>query len=337
MALPTPPDAARGSRTPVFLLKLLVSTVLLIWLLAQADVGRLAAQIRQASIAWLAAALLIYLLMILASAWRWGLLLATQRATVPQRHLVSSFLVATFFNNFLPSNIGGDVVRVRDTVADTGSITRATAVVIVDRGLGLLALLLVGAVAATFAGAMADQPLAPVPPVLLWLAFVAGTVGFVLVVGSPRLLRALLSPVRRLNHARLNGLADRLTGTVEGFAAQPWALLFCFLGAIAVQAILVAFYVAIAWGLRVPISPLHLGVVVPVSFVLQLLPVSVNGFGVREATFSYYFAALSLPVEGAIALSLVGAGLILLFSLSGGLVFLLRGNSKARRQQLEAP
>ena len=44
----------------------------------------------------------------------------------------------------------------------------------------------------------------------------------------------------------------------------------------------------------------------------------------REAAFSYYFVGLHLPVESAVALSLVGAGLILLFSLSGGLVYVLR-------------
>jgi len=332
MVLPSPPDDARGSRPFLLAFKVLVSATLLIWLLSQADLAELAAQVRHASAPWLAAALLIYFLMIVASAWRWGLLLATQRVRVPQRHLVGSFLVATFFNNFLPSNIGGDVVRVRDTAADAGSVTRATAVVVVDRALGLLALLLVGALAATFVGERTGRSLAPIPPALLWLAFAGGTLGFVLVVASPALLGALLQPVRWLNHERLNGLADRLTGTVAGFAERPWYLASCFLAAIGVQAILVGFYVAVAWSLRVPISPLDLGVVVPVSFILQLLPVSLNGFGVREAAFSYYFAALNLPVEGAIALSLVGAGLILLFSLSGGLVFVVRSAPQRRRE-----
>ncbi len=52
-----------------------------------------------------------------------------------------------------------------------------------------------------------------------------------------------------------------------------------------------------------------------------MVPVSVNGFGVREATFSYYFVSLGLPVDSALALSLLGYATILAFSLSGAVVY----------------
>ncbi len=51
----------------------------------------------------------------IASTWRWQLLLDAQDVKLPGRTLLGSFLVANFFNNFLPSNIGGDVIRIRDT------------------------------------------------------------------------------------------------------------------------------------------------------------------------------------------------------------------------------
>jgi hypothetical protein len=63
---------------------------------------------------------------------------------------------------------------------------------------------------------------------------------------------------------------------------------------------------------------------VPVSLVIQLAPVSINGFGVREAVFSYLFRRLGHPVEAGLALSIAGAALLILASLPGGLVFLLR-------------
>ena len=65
--------------------------------------------------------------------------------------------------------------------------------------------------------------------------------------------------------------------------------------------------------------------VVPVSFLVQMLPLSVNGLGLREATFSFYFARLGLPIEAALVISLLGAGLVMLFSLSGAAVYVVRG------------
>jgi len=55
-----------------------------------------------------------------------------------------------------------------------------------------------------------------------------------------------------------------------------------------------------------------------------MLPVSMNGFGVREATFGFYFTRLGLPLESALLVSFVGAALIILFSLSGGVTWLAR-------------
>lgn len=87
---------------------------------------------------------------------------------------------------------------------------------------------------------------------------------------------------------------------------------------------LVAFYAAIAAALRIPISLAHLAILIPVSFIVQMLPLSVNGFGVREATFSLYFSQLHLPLESALALSFIGAALIMLFSTSGAVAYVAR-------------
>ena len=308
----------------LFLLKAIVSVVLLGVLFANADLAGLSAALRQASVGWLAAALGLYLVMILTSAWRWNLLLSAQRISVSGRLLVNSFLVATFFNHFLPSNIGGDVIRIRDTTAPAGSLSRATAIVVLDRGVGLLALLFVAAVGGTMAALTATGHALPLTPGWLWASFAAAGGAFVLLVGAPDALGRLLHPTRLVERAAIRQRIDRLLEMLRTFRGDPVPLVACFAGAILAQAVLVAFYVAIAYSLQIPISVLHLAVVVPMSFVVQLLPISVNGFGVREATFTYYFGALNLPVESALVLSLVGAGLVLVFSLSGGLLYLAR-------------
>src|SRR5262245_34381230 len=140
----TPPAERRAARRyGLMAAKLAVSVVLLAFLFSRIDVGSLWASARRASVPWLAAAVGIYLINVLISVWRWRLLLDAQEIELPWRMLLGSFLVAAFFNNFLPSNIGGDVVRIADTAKAAGSKTLATTVVLTDRVIGLIGLVLV--------------------------------------------------------------------------------------------------------------------------------------------------------------------------------------------------
>ncbi len=70
------------------------------------------------------------------------------------------------------------------------------------------------------------------------------------------------------------------------------------------------FYAAIAHGLHMEVPLWHLAIVVPLSFVVLMLPISVNGLGLREATFVLYLTRLGVPAASATALSLTSYGLI---------------------------
>jgi glycosyltransferase 2 family protein len=313
-------------RLLVLLLKIVVSGGLLWLLLGKVDLTRLWAYGRHASVAWLATALGLYLAMILVSAWRWQALLDAQSFHIAGSRLVNSYLVATFFNNFLPSNIGGDVIRIRDTVAESGSKTKATTIVLMDRGIGLLGLVLVAAVAATVAGDTFTRGMPLMVP-LLWLAFAGGIALATPLVLWPGAIARLLGPLRRIHQEWVGERIARMTDTLGRFGQAPAALVRCFVGAVVVQLVLVGFYAAIARSMGIAASPWHLAVVVPVSFIVQMAPVSVNGFGIREAVFTYYFSRMGLPPESALAVSFMGAALIMLFSLSGAAAYWLRHSS----------
>src|SRR6187455_2746904 len=165
------PRESRARSLLITALKVLVSVGLLYLLFRRVDVAQLWQAARRASPAWLGAALALYLLMILASTWRWRVLLRAQHVELPFAFLTQSFLVATFFNNFLPSNIGGDVIRITDTAKVAGSRTLATTVVLIDRGLGLLGLALM---AATGASLMHHMVVGRVGPAMLWAGFGIG-------------------------------------------------------------------------------------------------------------------------------------------------------------------
>jgi glycosyltransferase 2 family protein len=301
--------------------KLVVSVGLLWLLFSRTDTASLWRSVKTAAVPWVGAALGFYLLQMLVSTWRWNVLLVPQGFDIGLGRLFSSYLVATFFNNFLPSNIGGDVIRIRDTAGPARSKTLAATVVLIDRGIGLMGLVLVAAVGATTAGGIGA---ASALPVWLWTGFLVATLVSAPAVIAPAGVGKLLQPLTVFHPEWVGDRITRITDILGRFRERPSSLFTAFGGAVVVQALLVLFYAAVARSLHVPIAVPHLAVIVPISFIMQMVPVSVNGFGVREATFSFYFSRLGLPIESAMALSLGSTALVMLFSLSGAAVWFAR-------------
>jgi uncharacterized protein (TIRG00374 family) len=298
-----------------------VSAALLYFVLRSIDLGAFWERVRGMNPAWLVLALIAYAGQQMIGVWRWDRLLRAQHVEVAKRTLTESIWVSMFFNNFLPSNIGGDVVRIRDTATAAGSKTLATTVVLVDRALGLTALLVVaatGAFAAWLTGVY-------VPGARwLWLASVALVGAAILVIAMPDFVGHLLAPVRALNRPWLTERAQRLEEAVMRFGKAPSVLAGAFGAALVVQISIVAFYLLTAKGLSVPLPMLLGAVLIPVSLAVQMAPISINGFGVREAVFAFFFRRFGLPPDAAVALSLVSTGMVMGLSLVGGLLFVKR-------------
>jgi len=305
--------------------KIAVSIALLAFLFSKIDTARLWTSARKASLPWLVVALGVQTLNLIASTWRWRLLLDAQDVRLKSRTLLGSYLVATFFNNFLPSNVGGDVIRIRDTVGATRSKTLATTIVLVDRALGLMALVLISAVGATAAARYYGSGASPIWPSWLWAFFLVAAAITAPVVYAPEGFGRLLQPLTIVHPEWVGKRIDKLTEALSRFRERPSALAGCFSGAVFVQGLMVVFYLAVVYALKIPITASELAVIVPISLVVQMLPVSVNGLGLREATFSFYFTRLGLPIESAVLLSLMGAAVLMVFSLSGAAVYVSRG------------
>jgi len=336
----SPPRHQDTSRSRHFLgtaLKLAVSVALLAFLLSRIDTARLWTNARQASIPWLGFAMAVYLATVLCSVWRWWLLLEAQDVSIAPRRLFNSYLVALFFNNLLPSNIGGDVVRITDTAKVTRSKTLAATVVLLDRVMGVMALVLVaacGATLVTLEGAAAGHATLRLwpswfwanLPSWFWAVFVAGAVAATPALLAPAGVSRLLQPLTVLHPEWVGGRISTLTVALERFKEHPAALVSCFMGAVFVQAATVGFYLAVAHAMHLPVSATDLAVIVPVSGVVQMVPVSFGGLGVREGAFSVYLTAVGLPFESALLLSLSATALIMLFSLTGAAAYIGRGH-----------
>jgi hypothetical protein len=114
---------------------------------------------------------------------------------------------------------------------------------------------------------------------------------------------------------------------VHVYRAEMGAVWAALLGSVVLQAIVVYYYYTIARSLHIPLPLSACFLMVPLCTLVQALPISFNGWGVRESVFILYFAQVGLPRESAMAFSLVGAGLMVLLSLSGAVVWTSRGDN----------
>jgi len=302
--------------------KVAVSLALLAYLFSITDTAALEERVRSADLLLLAGAVGCYVAMLALATWRWQILLEGLGVAAPLRRLTASYLVATFFNNFLPSNIGGDVVRVRDGSRITGSTAASLAVVGIDRILGFGALYALAAAAFVLGGPVVRE-FAGARVVLAGLALLFGALAYIFF--RPGTARSMMS-ASRLNRVEwIREQFEAAQGAVHAYRARLRTVWLAFAASLALQALAVWYYLAVARALRIPLSASAAFLMVPLCTLLQAVPVSFNGWGLREGLFTVYFGQVGLPKESALAFSLVGAGLIVLLSLSGALAWMARG------------
>jgi hypothetical protein len=213
---------------------------------------------------------------------------------------------------------------VRDSNRLTGSTTTSVAVVIIDRILGFGALYAL-AVAAYLAGGPTVRGLAGALPALLALGVVFGSLAYIFLrPGTARRAMAVVG-LARLPWARSR--FEVVQNAVHVYRAEMGAVWAALLGIVVLQAIVVYYYYTIARSLHIPLPLSACFLTVPLCTLVQALPISFNGWGVRESIFILYFAQVGLPRESAMAFSLVGAGLMVLLSLSGAVVWTSRGDA----------
>jgi hypothetical protein len=308
-------------RSALLFAKVGVSLALLALLFSRTDRAALAQRVRGADTLLLAGAVALYGVMLVISTWRWRLLLAAQGHQAPIGHLSASYLVATFFNNFLPSNIGGDLIRVRDSSRLTGSTTTALAIVAIDRIVGLGALYVL-AVGAYLAGGPDVRGLTGARAAMLSLGLFFSTLAYVFFRPGTAGRMMELSRLVRVGWAREQ--FETVQAAVHVYRRELAAVWTAFAGSVALQAVVVWYYFAVAHALHIELPLSACFLMVPLCTLVQTIPVSFNGWGIREGVFVHYFRQIGLPTDSALAFSLVGAGLIVLLSLSGAVVWTTR-------------
>jgi hypothetical protein len=226
-------------------------------------------------------------------------------------------MVATFFNNVLPTNIGGDVVRIADAALYTGSKTLSSAIVFVDRLIGFAGLFALALGAVAFGGEVVQS----LPGIeWLWFGLAGVTAAVMIVLIVPEVVEWSLKPLHRLKSEWISKRIGVVTSALFQFRRQVPALLKALFVSLVIQGSIVFFYYLIAHAMDIALPLDYCFLIIPLVLVVQLFP-SINGFGVRESAFVFFFRAIGLSAEQGVSLSFVSTGVIIALSLAGGIIY----------------
>lgn len=311
---PRPTRAARARRTLSWVARLLIG-VGLIWFVARGRTDDLVEVYRTAQPGWLAAAEAMFLAVLFASAIRWGAYLrATTTGTFPFALRLRLTFVGTFFNAFLPTGVGGDAYKAVRVVTK-GTRSNAAASVLLDRYSGLVGLAVVA-----FAAVAID--LDAVPKELAFGA-IAVSAGIILTTVVPRASRAWV--LRRVHLTEGTSIGGAIWRGVHAISAANRSLAVASHGyfwGVVTQAGVLAIHVCIARALDVDASVGVLAGAAILAQVVALLPISVNGLGLREATYVWALTSAGVSDHAALAFAIGMLGVLVVGSLVGGVVFL---------------
>jgi len=331
------------------LLKVAVAAGLLVWLVARLpDPAALWKQLLQANKWPLLLGAATYASAVALSAAKWGILLRAAGIQLPPGRLLTYQWIAEFFNNFLPAQVGGDVLRGYAVAADTQRRADAAASVVIDRFIGLMVFMLCAALSANAVLIWGKPDGSPFSPEgALFMRFAA--------VGSALATAALLAVVATLVSRRLQGVVERLlrvlpfhhrtlplwTQLAAAFAvyrAHPGALATAAAGSAWIVLLTSANIWLIAYAVQPgKISLVEVLVVNPIIvFALLVVPLSPGGLGIRQISFAGLFLFMGAGYELGTAVGLLQQFMGYLVSIPGGLLW-ARGQPRVPPQNLLTP
>ena len=297
------------------------------------DIPKAAASFGHADLRWIAAALGLTSVAVVASVLEWGVLIRTvsapaQASLFTWRRLSSSYLQSLFFTQVIPAGVGGDAVRTVEMGRDVGH-GRVLASLAGSRMAGMLGMAVWGLAGAVLLRALLGNGI---------LTGLAILVGAIILVWTGALSADRLVPHRLLLHVSA-ALARAVHAFTDAFAAyrrHPHAVAQCLLVGAAGWGINLFALDLAARAIGIDLSWTVLAVCIPLGLLAALVPFSVNGLGVREGVLVAFLVHMGVSTAHAGALSLLVDMQMLPFAVLGAVLWMRRRRHPAPATALPA-
>jgi glycosyltransferase 2 family protein len=298
----------------ILTIRIAVSLALLYFALRGIDFAAIEARLSQINVGWIALAVLVTLFQIFLGALRWREISDLCHAPLTDLLAFRYNMIGAFFNQTLPSSIGGDAVRLW-LVQRTGAGWRAaTYSILTDRAVGLIALALIIVVSLPWSYGMISDDRGRLTLVFVDSAGLVGGLSFLLLAYLPSAWLKIWWPTRHIHACSV--IANQVIfGRTTGRKIAVLSL------SIHVLAIVIAW--CAVRSIAAPADFAQVFLLIPPIILITMMPISIAGWGVREATMMVAFGYAGLAqMDGTVVSILFGLVYFVVGGL-GGLVWIL--------------
>ncbi len=250
---------------------------------------------------------------------RWRMLLNAANIYIPLKKLISSFSGGLFFNIFLPSTIGGDIVRSADLAEHTKKAKEVIATVFLDRLSGYIGLVIL-ILPAIFLGKGLIHDKVVFSSVTIIIALL---VVVLLILFNNRIYLVITKFLTTPGAGKIKEAIKDMHQEIHIFRNHKKVIICNLLLSTVIQVIspLSVYFIACSLGLKV--NFIYFLIFLPIIGAVTLVPISIGGLGLREGLFVVYFAKAGVIKQLALAMSLLSFSFVVIYASIGGLIYVL--------------
>jgi len=315
-------------KTLLLFAKIFASAALLYLALRGIDFGQVKSRLSHINIAWVMLAAAVALFQLWLGAIRWRDVTRVCGTELPLGRAFRYNFIGAFFNQTLPSAIGGDAVRLMLLGRSGAGWRTATYSVFIDRAIGLIALAVLVLASLPLSWQLILDEKGRYAVAILGLGSIAAGVGFLLLAHLPWAWLDTWFPTRHLRAC--SAIANQVV-----FGRRTAVRIAVVSISIHVLAVVMVWLIAqsiVAAG-----QPAQLFALVPPVMLITMLPISIAGWGLREATMMVAFGYAGLPQADGLTVSLLFGTMIFAIGAAGGLVWILSSEKAAAGGALPEP
>jgi uncharacterized protein (TIRG00374 family) len=295
----------------VTIIKILISIGVLTFLFYKVDYALFWENLLKIKASIFIAAFAILLIQCALSTLKWKVILSAESKDIPYLYLLKSYLIGNFISLFLPSSFGGDIYRVYSLKDYSQDYFKNTSSVLFDRITGLFALLSISILSfAIFSRSVID--------LRVIVIYVFGIIIFWAITAQ-----RVLDYFEKFK-SKLIEFPWRILKSFRQYRRNYKILLSCLILSFIFQSNIVFLNKIYTVALQMDVNIGYLFTVIPLVYLTEALPISINGLGVREGAFVFFMKQIGITTEQGLALGILVISMRYLFTmLLGGSLFLV--------------